>query len=151
MRTQVKNQQRSVADRTDVLTFTTPVLTTAMRIRGAPVADLFAATSGADSDWVVKLIDVFPDEVPNQPSPCAIPCARGPSRASAIGIPKSRIFSMPVACLESDAAASGLAAIPWLISLKQALFAGKQCERPDGTASRYFGGAVASGKRTPEP
>ena len=95
MRTQVKNQQRSVADRTDVLTFTTPVLTTAMRIRGAPVVDLFAATSGADSDWVVKLIDVFPDEVPNQPSRCAIPCARGPSRASAIGIPKSRIFSMP--------------------------------------------------------
>jgi uncharacterized protein len=59
--------QRSVADRTDVLTYATPVLTTAMRISGAPVADLFAATSGTDSDWVVKLIDVFPDEVPSQP------------------------------------------------------------------------------------
>jgi putative CocE/NonD family hydrolase len=59
--------QRSVADRTDVLTYATPLLTTAMRISGAPVADLFAATSGTDSDWVVKLIDVFPDEVPNQP------------------------------------------------------------------------------------
>ena len=34
---------------------------------GAPVADLYAATSGTDSDWVVKLIDVFPDEVPSQP------------------------------------------------------------------------------------
>ncbi len=59
--------QRSVADRTDVLTYSTPVLTAAMRISGAPVADLFAATSGTDSDWVVKLIDVFPDEVPSQP------------------------------------------------------------------------------------
>jgi putative CocE/NonD family hydrolase len=58
--------QRSVADRTDVLTYATPVLTTAVQISGAPVADLFAATSGTDSDWVVKLIDVFPDEVPSQ-------------------------------------------------------------------------------------
>jgi uncharacterized protein len=59
--------QRSVTDRTDVLTYATPVLTTVVRISGAPVADLFAATSGTDSDWVVKLIDVFPDEVPSQP------------------------------------------------------------------------------------
>jgi hypothetical protein len=59
--------QRSVADRTDVLTYATSVLTKAVKISGAPVADLFAATSGTDSDWVVKLIDVFPDEVPSQP------------------------------------------------------------------------------------
>jgi putative CocE/NonD family hydrolase len=59
--------QRAVADRTDVLTYATLALTTAVRIGGAPVADLFAATSGTDSDWVVKLIDVFPDEVPSQP------------------------------------------------------------------------------------
>jgi putative CocE/NonD family hydrolase len=59
--------QRTVADRTDVLTYQTSVLTAAMRISGAPIADLFAATSGTDSDWVVKLIDVFPDEVASQP------------------------------------------------------------------------------------
>jgi uncharacterized protein len=59
--------QRSVADRTDVLTYATGVLTAPVRISGAPVADLFAATSGTDADWVVKLIDVFPDEVPSQP------------------------------------------------------------------------------------
>jgi len=59
--------QRSVADRTDVLTYETPVLTASVRISGAPIADLFAATSGTDADWVVKLIDVFPDEVPSQP------------------------------------------------------------------------------------
>jgi uncharacterized protein len=59
--------QRTVADRTDVLTYSTPVLTAPVRISGAPVADLFAATTGTDADWVVKLIDVYPDEVPSQP------------------------------------------------------------------------------------
>jgi putative CocE/NonD family hydrolase len=59
--------QRSVADRTDVLTYASPVLTAPVRISGAPIADLIAATTGADSDWVVKLIDVFPDQVPSQP------------------------------------------------------------------------------------
>ena len=59
--------QRSVEDRTDVLTYQTPVLTAPVRIAGAPVAELFAATTGTDADWVVKLIDVFPDEVPSQP------------------------------------------------------------------------------------
>ena len=56
-----------MADRTDVLTYSTAVLTRGVRISGAPVADLYAATSGTDADWVVKLIDVFPDEVPSQP------------------------------------------------------------------------------------
>ncbi|HEX4273904.1 MAG TPA: CocE/NonD family hydrolase, partial [Bryobacteraceae bacterium] len=59
--------QRPVADRTDVLTYETETLTTQMRISGAPITDLFAATTGTDADWVVKLIDVFPDEVPSQP------------------------------------------------------------------------------------
>ena len=43
------------------------MLTEPLRISGAPVANLFASTSGTDSDWVVKLIDVYPDEVPSQP------------------------------------------------------------------------------------
>ncbi len=59
--------QRFVADRTDVLTYVTPVLTEPVRISGAPVVNLVASTSGTDSDWVVKLIDVYPDEVPSQP------------------------------------------------------------------------------------
>ncbi len=59
--------QRAVADRTDVLAYQTPLLTAPIRIGGAPLADLFAATTGTDADWVVKLIDVFPDEVPSQP------------------------------------------------------------------------------------
>jgi len=59
--------QRFVDGRPDVLTYTTPVLTEPVRISGAPVVNLVAATSGTDSDWVVKLIDVYPDEVPSQP------------------------------------------------------------------------------------
>jgi putative CocE/NonD family hydrolase len=61
------SDQRSVADRPDVLTYVTPPLTESVRIGGAPVAHLVASTSGTDSDWVVKLIDVYPDEVPAQP------------------------------------------------------------------------------------
>jgi len=61
------SDQRAVADRTDVLTYQTAVLTAPVRISGAPIADLYAATSGTDVDWVVKLIDVFPDQVPSQP------------------------------------------------------------------------------------
>ena len=59
--------QRAVVDRPDVLSYTTPVLTEPVRISGAPVVNLVASTSGTDSDWVVKLIDVYPDEVPSQP------------------------------------------------------------------------------------
>ncbi|MGA9040617.1 MAG: CocE/NonD family hydrolase [Terriglobales bacterium] len=59
--------QRFVDGRPDVLTYSTPVLTEPVRISGAPVVNLVASTSGTDSDWAVKLIDVFPDEVPSQP------------------------------------------------------------------------------------
>jgi putative CocE/NonD family hydrolase len=59
--------QRAFADRTDVLTYVTPALTEPLRISGAPIVNLVASTSGTDSDWVVKLIDVYPDEMPNQP------------------------------------------------------------------------------------
>jgi len=61
------SDQRSVTDRTDVLSYSTPPLTEAVRIGGATVVHLVASTSGTDSDWVVKLIDVYPDEVPSQP------------------------------------------------------------------------------------
>ncbi len=39
-----------------------------MKISGEPVANLIASTSGTDSDWVVKLIDVWPPEVAGQPA-----------------------------------------------------------------------------------
>jgi putative CocE/NonD family hydrolase len=55
--------QREASSRTDVLTFTSDVLTTPLKISGAPVVNLIAATTGTDGDFVVKLIDVYPDEV----------------------------------------------------------------------------------------
>jgi uncharacterized protein len=59
--------QRHVDGRPDVLTFVTERLTGPLKISGVPVVNLFASTSGTDSDWVVKLIDVYPDVVPSQP------------------------------------------------------------------------------------
>ncbi|RVT40361.1 CocE/NonD family hydrolase [Sphingobium algorifonticola] len=56
--------QRFAASRPDVLTYVSEVLTEPVRIAGKPVANLFASTSGTDSDWVVKLIDVYPAENP---------------------------------------------------------------------------------------
>src|SRR5262249_36274361 len=66
-RTWLVTDQRPVADRPDVLVYQTAPLTQPIRISGAPAADLYAATTGTDADWVVKLIDVFPDETPNDP------------------------------------------------------------------------------------
>jgi putative CocE/NonD family hydrolase len=60
--------QREASGRPDVLAFVTSVLTAPVKISGKPVAHLVASTSGTDSDWVVKLIDVYPDEVAAQPA-----------------------------------------------------------------------------------
>jgi hypothetical protein len=57
--------QRHVDGRPDVLTFVTEPLKAPLKIAGEPVVNLYAATSGTDSDWVVKLIDVYPDIVPS--------------------------------------------------------------------------------------
>jgi hypothetical protein len=61
------HDQRFASDRPDVLVYQTPPLDTPVHIMGAPLADLFAATSGTDSDWVVKVIDVFPNTSPEPP------------------------------------------------------------------------------------
>ena len=59
--------QRFVDGRTDVLTYTSAPLSAPLSLAGIPVAHLFASTSGSDSDWVVKLIDVYPDQYPDDP------------------------------------------------------------------------------------
>jgi len=60
------DDQREFSGRTDVLSYTTEALTAPLKISGEPIANLVAATTGSDVDWVVKLIDVYPDEVPGQ-------------------------------------------------------------------------------------
>ncbi len=62
------DDQREASGRTDVLTFTSDVLTAPLKISGEPIANLVASTSGTDSDWVVKVIDLYPDQVANQPA-----------------------------------------------------------------------------------
>ena len=57
------SDQRHAASRTDVLVYTSDMLTAPVKISGEPIANLVASTSGTDSDWVVKLIDVYPPEV----------------------------------------------------------------------------------------
>ncbi|QNA84344.1 CocE/NonD family hydrolase [Sphingomonas sp. So64.6b] len=66
-RTWLVKDQRFVSGRTDVLEYTTTALDKDVHIAGQPMVDLFAATSGSDSDWVVKLIDVYPQELTSQP------------------------------------------------------------------------------------
>jgi putative CocE/NonD family hydrolase len=61
------DDQRHAASRTDVLVWKTEPLKEPIRVAGEPIARLFASTSGSDSDWVVKIIDVWPDEVPENP------------------------------------------------------------------------------------
>ena len=62
------DDQREESGRPDVLAFVSKVLTEPVQISGQPVVHLVASTSGTDSDWVVKLIDVYPDEVASEPS-----------------------------------------------------------------------------------
>ncbi len=59
--------QRFVENRPDVLTYETEPLKQDTVFAGNIVAHLFAATSGTDSDWVVKLIDVYPESYPKDP------------------------------------------------------------------------------------
>lgn len=61
------DDQRFAACRPDVLVYETEPLKEPLRLAGEPIARLFASTSGTDSDWVVKIIDVWPDDVPDHP------------------------------------------------------------------------------------
>ncbi|MBS0381796.1 MAG: CocE/NonD family hydrolase [Proteobacteria bacterium] len=80
--------QRFVVDRPDVLSYVTPVLTETVHVQGAPIADIFARTTGTDGDFVVKLIDVYPGTVPTDPEmggylfPVALDIFRGRYRRS---------------------------------------------------------------------
>jgi hypothetical protein len=61
------DDQREASGRQDVVVFVSDELSAPVKISGQPVANLIASTSGTDSDWVVKLIDLYPDEVGGQP------------------------------------------------------------------------------------
>ncbi|MGZ2412985.1 uncharacterized protein ACUXST_002427 [Sphingomonas sp. F9_3S_D5_B_2] len=94
--------QREYSTRPDVLTFTGAVLTAPVTIAGEPVVHLNASTSGTDSDWIVKLIDVYPDEVPGERAmggyqfPIAMDIFRGRYRES-LSDPKPLSPNVPLA------------------------------------------------------
>ena len=60
--------QRFVDNRTDVLSWESEPLGENLKVAGDIVAEFFASTSGSDSDWVVKLVDVYPETYPEAPS-----------------------------------------------------------------------------------
>jgi putative CocE/NonD family hydrolase len=61
------DDQRFADARPDVLAYTSEPLTQPLKLAGTPLVHLVASTSGTDSDWVVKLIDVYPDQNPQKP------------------------------------------------------------------------------------
>jgi uncharacterized protein len=108
--TWLTSDQRVVSGRPDVLTFTGPVLTQAVTIAGQPVVHLTAATTGTDSDWVVKLIDVYPDQVAGDPDMGGYELAVGmdifrgryredlaQAKPIAPGKPLAYVFALPLA------------------------------------------------------
>jgi putative CocE/NonD family hydrolase len=64
--------QRVASRRPDVLVYESDILTDDVTISGPILARLFVSTSGTDSDWVVKLIDVYPDDFANADSNAAV-------------------------------------------------------------------------------
>jgi len=62
------DDQREQSGRPDVLAYKSDVLKAPVKISGQPIVNITASTSGTDSDWVVKLIDLYPDEVAAQPN-----------------------------------------------------------------------------------
>jgi hypothetical protein len=61
------DDQRFAEARPDVLTYASAPLTEPLKLAGTPLVHLVASTSGTDSDWVVKLIDAYPDQYPQKP------------------------------------------------------------------------------------
>jgi len=61
------DDQRFAESRPDVAVWQTMPLESDLTVTGDVIADLFASTSGTDSDWIVKLIDVYPASVPEDP------------------------------------------------------------------------------------
>jgi putative CocE/NonD family hydrolase len=63
---QVDDQRHSHL-RPDVLSYETEPLTDGVTLSGKVIANLFASTTGTDSDWIIKLIDVYPEDYPADP------------------------------------------------------------------------------------
>jgi putative CocE/NonD family hydrolase len=67
-RTWLVGDQRFAHLRSDVLSWETEPLAADVTVTGKIMARLFASTSGTDCDWIVKLIDVYPEDYPAEPA-----------------------------------------------------------------------------------
>ncbi len=76
--------QRFAATRPDVLVFKTEVLANDLTVMGPIKVDLKVSTTGTDSDFVVKIIDVYPGDYP-EPTPLTTPAAAQPANAIKMG------------------------------------------------------------------
>jgi putative CocE/NonD family hydrolase len=65
------DDQRFASRRPDVLTYQTPPLDEDLTLAGPILAKLQVTTTGTDADWVVKIIDVYPDDTPDNPRTAA--------------------------------------------------------------------------------
>ena len=61
------DDQRHAARRPDVLVYQTDPLPDDVTVAGPITASLSVSTTGTDSDWVVKIVDIYPDDYPLQP------------------------------------------------------------------------------------
>jgi putative CocE/NonD family hydrolase len=65
--------QRFASSRTDVLVYKSTALETDLTIAGPIEVELYVSTTGTDADWVVKIIDVYPDDFPDaEPNPTGV-------------------------------------------------------------------------------
>ena len=89
-RTWLVTDQRFVDGRPDVLTYETEPLKEDLKVAGEPMVHLFASTSGTDSDWAVKVIDVYPDGPAVRPD-------NGGAFAGVVGVPADmRGYELPI-------------------------------------------------------
>ena len=79
--------QRFAARRPDVLVYTSDVLEEDLTLAGPIRADLWVSTTGSDSDWVVKLIDVYPSELPERDEE-----SDGPDRGGQQTLVRAEVF-----------------------------------------------------------
>jgi putative CocE/NonD family hydrolase len=71
--TYMVDDQRFASSRTDVMVYQTEPLESDLRVAGPLKVTLHVSTSGTDSDWVVKLIDVYPPDFPDTEPPPLVP------------------------------------------------------------------------------
>ena len=99
-RTWLVDDQRFVQDRPDVAAWETPPLTEDVVIAGDIAAQLFAATTGTDADWVVKLIDVYPETTTRRTRRLPV---HGRQRRAARALPQElRETAKPIAPNQTD-------------------------------------------------